>query len=110
MLIDECDQEDQCNCSRKFRNDDHHRYILSNSHRLIGQQRLDLIPLMQTNSHHVPQILPEETRRMSISSHSMNMDDQPSNSNRRKKSASLNSPSNSGRIYYLKNIEMITVN
>jgi hypothetical protein len=97
IRFDECDQQTECNCSRKFRNDDHHQYILSNSHRLIGKQRLDLIPLMQNNFNDTRQSLSHENLRISTSSSSIMTDDMNSSSEnfRRKKSASLNSPANS---------------
>ena len=47
--LDECEQQTESNCPIKFHNDDHHQYILSNSHRLIPKQRLDLIALMQND-------------------------------------------------------------
>ena len=48
-LTDECDQENECDCccTTKFHNDNHHQYILSNSHRLLANKRLDLVALMQ---------------------------------------------------------------
>lgn len=48
-LLDECDQENECDCdcSRKFHNDNHHQYLLSTSYRLLSNKRLDLIALMQ---------------------------------------------------------------
>jgi hypothetical protein len=118
-IQDVCDQQTECNCLRKFRNDDHHQYVLSNSHRLIPKQRLDLIALMQNDlndSHHTISISPilHENIRTSSSCSSIvgeGMSRRISNSDetdcttkltcpidgfRRKKSASLNSPANSG--------------
>ncbi|CAF2979064.1 unnamed protein product [Rotaria sp. Silwood2] len=114
VRFNECHQESECNCSGKFRNDDHHQYILSSSHRLIPKQRLDLIALMQNDLHETRQspILNEDIRT-SISSNSIysnestrkisNSDENdcttkvtyPTNSFKRKKSASLNSAANS---------------
>lgn len=93
-LLDECDQQTDCNCLRKFRNDEHHQYILSNSHRLIPKQRLDLIALMQNNEYGRvsscnSSVIADEidyTTKVSISS---------DGSYKRKKSSSLNSPANS---------------
>ena len=103
MFIDECDQQTECTCSRKFRNDDHHQYILSNSHRLMGKQRLDLIPLMQNNLNDTRHSFSShENLRISTSSSSIMTDDMNNSSEhfRRKKSASLNSPANSGKMSF----------
>ncbi len=121
FILDECDQQTECSCSRKFRNDDHHQYVLSNSHRLIPKQRLDLIALMDiNNTRHSPlisPILPESIRTISSNS-SITGDESsgrisngdeidcvtklncPLDGFRRKKSASLNSPANSGMKNY----------
>lgn len=118
--IDECEQEPECNCSRKFRNDDHHQYTLSNSHRLTSKQRLDLIALMRNDiydrqsSLSISPILDETIRKSTSNSSilgddprrkSSNMDENDSRTQlsqtidgfRRKKSASLNSTVNSGK-------------
>jgi len=74
IRFDGCDQQIECNCLRKFRNDDHHQYILSNSYRLIPKQRLDLIALMQNDINDTQQpllispILHENIRTSSSSS------------------------------------------
>jgi hypothetical protein len=118
---DECDQQTECSCSRKFHNDDHHQYILSKTHRLIPKQRLDLIALMQNDINETNQSLlisspiSIEHIRTSSSNSSVLGDESSrriSNSDeidcttkltcsidgfRRKKSASLNSPANSGK-------------
>ncbi|CAF0777903.1 unnamed protein product [Rotaria sordida] len=48
VRFDECDQQPECSCStNKFHNDGNHQYILSTSHRLLIDKRLDLIALMQ---------------------------------------------------------------
>ncbi|UJR28980.1 hypothetical protein I4U23_010198 [Adineta vaga] len=50
IRFDECDQQTECYCcTKKFHNDNNHQYILSNSHRLITNKRLDLIALMQND-------------------------------------------------------------
>ncbi|CAF3420041.1 unnamed protein product [Rotaria sp. Silwood1] len=121
VRFNDCDQEPECNCSRKFRNDDHHQYILSNSHRLTSKQRLDLIALMQNDIYETRQSpILNENIRTSISSNSINSNESTrkvSNSDendsttklscstsyiKRKKSASLNSTANSGKheIFY----------
>ncbi|UJR20662.1 hypothetical protein I4U23_023784 [Adineta vaga] len=118
VRFNECDRESECNCSRKFRSDDRHQYMLSNSHRLTPKQRLDLIALMQNDITDMRQSLIRspllhETNRTSSSNSSIMGDESNrkiSNSDeldcttkltcvtdgfRRKKSASLNSPANS---------------
>jgi len=106
FLLDECDQQTECNCLRKFRNDEHHQYILSNSHRLIPTQRLDLISLMQNNLNDTNQLYLHDNIRLSSSSNSSIITDDIdcttkltclTDGFRRKKSASLNSPANSGK-------------
>ena len=50
---DKCEQKPECCCCcciNKFHNDNNHQYILSNSHRLVPNKRLDLIALMQYNT------------------------------------------------------------
>lgn len=124
-LSDLCEQQVQCSCSRKFRNDDQHQYLLSQSYRLVPKQRLDLVALMQTDlqhsdHHHSPHALLfspvyHEKMRTSSSNSSIGTNGTTrthSNSDevdctikltctidglRRKKSASLNSPANSGK-------------
>lgn len=123
ICSDECDRKSECNCSRKFRNDDHHQYILSNSHRLTPKQRLDLIALMQNDVTDTRQsflrspILHETIRTSSSSSSIVGEESSRKISNseevdcttkltcstdgfRRKKSASLNSPANSGKAQF----------
>ncbi|CAF1159361.1 unnamed protein product [Adineta steineri] len=118
VRFDECDQQTDCNCSRKFRNDDRHQYILSNSHRLLPKQRLDITALMQNDMIDTRQSLLRspvlhETIRTPSSCSSIGGDESTrkiSNSDEmectiklscsidgyhRKKSASLNSPANS---------------
>ncbi|CAF3706067.1 unnamed protein product [Rotaria sordida] len=114
VRFNECNHETECNCSRKFHNDDHHQYILSNSHRLIPKQRLDLIALMQNDFHEISQsLILNENIRISTSNNSINSNESirkilnsdeidyttkficPTNSFKRKKSASLNSTANS---------------
>ena len=109
FIVDGCDQQTECNCLRKFRNDDHHQYLLSNSHRLKPQQRLDLIALMQNDLNYNRQpILLSPIIHDSIISDEMNQGVSISDetdctteltctidSFRRKKSSSLNSPANS---------------
>lgn len=121
LFLDECDQQTECNGSKKFHNDDNHQYILSNSHRLTPKQRLDLIALMQNDMNDTRQSILRsptlhENIRTSSSSSSVTGDETTrriSNSDetdcttkltctidgfRRKKSASLNSPANSGML------------
>ncbi|CAF2575947.1 unnamed protein product [Rotaria sp. Silwood2] len=65
IRFDECDQQTECSCSpNKFHNDSNHQYILSNSHRLLADKRLDLIALMQHDTlllsspiHHSPPLI-----------------------------------------------------
>ncbi|CAF0883977.1 unnamed protein product [Adineta ricciae] len=118
VRFDECDRESECGCSRKFRNDDHHQYVLSNSHRLTPKQRLDLIALMQndltdTRQSFLRSPILHETIRTSSSNNSIIGDESSrkistseevdcttkltcsTDGFRRKKSASLNSPANS---------------
>ncbi|CAF1674593.1 unnamed protein product, partial [Adineta ricciae] len=63
IRFDECDHQTDCCCcccSNKFHNDNNHQYVLSNSHRLLANKRLDLIALMQNDillsppTHHSP--------------------------------------------------------
>ena len=124
-LSDLCEQQADCSCSRKFRNDDQHQYLLSHSYRLFPKQRLDLVALMQTDLQHSDHLhsphalvfspVYHEKMRTSSSNSSIGTNGTTrthSNSDevdctikltcaidglRRKKSASLNSPANSGK-------------
>jgi len=97
VRFDECDQSQDCNCSQKFRNDEHHRYILSSSHRLLPKQRLDLIALMHHPVTDIRQSYSHENLRISSSNSSVLNDEiEPVvHEYRRNKSSSLNSPVNS---------------
>ena len=120
IFQDICDLQSECNCSKKFRSDNQHQYILSNSHRLLPIQRLDLVALMQNDVSDVNYLslfspishgkLRTSSSNSSIVTHQTTRTD--SNSDeidctskltcavdglRRKKSASLNSPANSGK-------------
>lgn len=65
FFLDECDQKPECSCTKtKFNNDSNHQYILSNSHRLLPDKRLDLVALMQYDTsllsspiHHSPTLV-----------------------------------------------------
>ncbi|CAF3358452.1 unnamed protein product [Rotaria socialis] len=65
VKFDECDQQTECCCSsNKFHDDSNHQYILSNTHRLLADKRLDLIALMQSDAlllsspiHHSPPLI-----------------------------------------------------
>lgn len=98
--LDVCDQSNNCTCSQKFRNDENHQYILSNSHRLLPKQRLDLIALMH-NDHmtNIRQSYSHENLRISSTNNSLLNDENEmiKSEYRRKKSSSLNSPVNSGK-------------
>lgn len=116
IRFDICDQPAECHCSQqRFRNDEHHQYLLSLSHRLLPKQRLDLIALMQNDLKETSFTLVDsfehrEKLRTSSSNSSIGTRRTHSNSEeiqcplkiscsvdglRRKKSASLNSPANS---------------
>ena len=54
---DKCEQKTECCCFcccvNKFHNDNNYQYILSNSHRLVPDKRLDLSALMQYDASFV---------------------------------------------------------
>jgi len=106
----------ECQCERRFQNDENHQYVLSLSHRLLPKQRLDLISLMQNDLKHFSTQLVDSTidfrSKLRTSSSNSSIGTRRTNSNsdeidlplkiscsidglRRKKSASLNSPANS---------------
>lgn len=106
----------ECQCERRFRNDENHQYVLSLSHRLLPKQRLDLISLMQNDLKHFSSQLVDSAidfrSKLRTSSSNSSIGTRRTNSNsdeidlplkiscsidglRRKKSASLNSPANS---------------
>lgn len=97
VRFDLCDQSNDCNCSQKFRSDEYHQYILSNAHRLLPKQRLDLVALMNNKTSKIRQSYSHENLRTSLSDSSMLNDDivMIGDDYRRKKSSSLNSPVNS---------------